>query len=92
MRMIERAAKAAYLDINPDWPGLEWENLAPSERRGYEGSMRAAVKAMMEPSEAMLQAAQKAQRWSPDLGPDIGAGQDVAKWRVMLRAILDEEE
>jgi hypothetical protein len=74
--MIERAAKAAYLDINPDWPGLEWENLAAYERRGYEGSMRAAVKAMMEPSESVLEE----------------GNYELDVWQTFIGAILDEEE
>lgn len=87
--MVERVARATAAEYYE----VPAKNIGPrASNSDFLIWARAAIKAMRDPNEQMLFKAHKAQQWSPDLGPNIGASQDKAKWQAMIDAALNETE
>lgn len=81
MTMIERAARAMYDNVQPDW---EWDDPdAELLRRMYRDNARAAIRALREPSDAVTSAGHDA------LLSHNSAGN---AWRAMVDAVLVEQD
>lgn len=105
MTMIERAARAAYEGHRerfnateaggPEYELESWEDGIEALREDWRQFIRDALKAMREPTEAMLLASDDA--WRAEFGglysksPTRVPGQR-AMWRAMIDAALNEEE
>lgn len=78
MTPIERAARAMYDTVQPEW---DWDDPdAELLRKMYRENARAAILAIREPSEAMREV-------NPSQGQVIYA-EDI--WQAMIDAMLDE--
>lgn len=81
MTMVETVARAIYEGRNG--AGCRpWSRLPRSHREPYLGDARAAILALREPSEAMLQAA-----WD-----NVPTGATAGTWKAMIDAILSEDD
>lgn len=85
MNPIERAARAMYETVQPDW---DWDDPdAELLRQMYRANARAAIAALHDPSEAMLMAAA---RLDPGMSPDA-AIRGALYWKAMLGAALEQD-
>lgn len=75
--MVERVALALWLD---EFPDCIWESCPERTREDYRGHARAAIEAMREPTEGMLNASRAAAEF-------IVVGQE---YREMIEAALSE--
>lgn len=98
MTKIEEAARAAYADITrvveivrPGSPFIKWDSLPEEQRQIMLSTLRAALKVLREPSEAMT-----SKCWSATVEGDgeggcwIGPSGTADLWRSMIDAILEE--
>ena len=88
---IERAAKAMYDVVQPDW---EWDDPdAELLRRMYRENALAAIAALREPDEFMIQAgAEIARHIGPDESDDAFLHDAANIWRLMVDAALAERK
>jgi hypothetical protein len=99
--MVERMARAATENANrhkvesgyPYRPELDdWDNLSETARNMRRADMRAAVKAMYEPTEAVVKAGEAAQWdclcWSPEPGEGLDEFDPVPAWQAMIDEAL----
>jgi len=91
MMPIERAAKAMYDAVQPDW---EWSDPeAELLRRMYRENALAAIAALREPDELMIQAgAEIVRHISPDESDDAFLNDAANIWRLMVDAALGERK
>ena len=76
---LERAARAMYDNVQPDW---DWSDPdAEPMRRMYRDNVRVALLAVMEPSEGMIRKGERQRE---------GAG-CVAMWQAMVAAMVQGE-
>ncbi|HEX7852482.1 MAG TPA: hypothetical protein VF503_02185 [Sphingobium sp.] len=89
MKPIERAAKAMYDAVQPDW---DWKDPdAELLRRIYRESARAVIAALREPDELMIQAgAEIVRHIGPDESDEAFLNDAANTWRLMVDAALAE--
>lgn len=84
--MVDRVARAMFDQDHDEG----WDRGEAATKQIYLNNARAAIEAMREPTEEMVDAAHTAQRWSEGFGPDIGKVQDQLKWQAMIDVALME--
>lgn len=86
---IERAARAMHATVKPEW---EWD--APDAeplRKMYRENVKAAIRAMQEPSEAMVDAGADVVRSVNKAESDFAVRDDAKSvWSMMIDAALAE--
>lgn len=88
MTPIERAARAMYDTVQPEW---EWDDPdAELMRRMYRENARAAILAIREPSEAMVRAGGANMDHEGATLPDELEQRASTSWRAMIDAMLEE--
>lgn len=89
MTLIERAARAMYDTVRPEW---EWNDPdAGPLRKMYRDNARAAVRALQEPSEAMIDAGADVVRSVNKAESDIAVRDDTRSvWSMMINTALEE--
>ena len=91
MTPIERAARAMYDAVQPEW---DW-NDPDTEllRRMYRENARVAIAALREPDELMIRAgAEIVRHIGPDESEDAFLNDAANTWRLMVDAALAERE
>lgn len=91
MTPIERAAKAMYDAVQPEWA---WDDPdAELLRRMYRENARAALASLREPDDLMIQAgAEIVRHISPDESSDAFLNDAGNVWRLMVDAALAERK
>jgi hypothetical protein len=91
MTPTERAAKAMYDSVKPEW---EWSDPgAEFLRRMYRDNVRAAIAALREPDDLMVQAgAEIVRHIGPDESDEAFLNDAANIWRLMVDAVLSERE
>lgn len=89
MTPIERAARAMYDAVQPEW---DWNDPdAELLRRMYRENARVAIAAIREPDEFMAQAgAEIVRHIGPDESDDAYLNDAANTWRLMIDAALGE--
>ena len=91
MTPIERAARAIYEAVQPEWHWNDPE--AELSRRMYRKNARAAIAALREPDDLMMQAgAEIVRHIGPDESEDTFLNDAANTWRLMVDAALAERE
>jgi hypothetical protein len=87
---IERAARAMYDTVDPEW---EWDDPeAELLRRMYRENAKAAILALKEPSEVMVDAGADVVRNVNTAESDFAVRDDTKSvWNMMIDAALGEE-
>lgn len=90
MTLIERAARAMYDTVQPEW---EWDDPdAGPLRKMYRDNARAAIMALQEPSEEMIDAGADIVRSVEKAESDIAIRDDTKSiWSMMIGAALEED-
>jgi len=91
MTPIERAAKAMYDSVQPEW---DWNDPdAELLRRMYRENARVALVALREPDDLMIRAgAEIARHVGPDESDDAFLNDAADTWRLMIDAALNRRE
>lgn len=91
MTPIERAAKAMYDAVQPEW---DWNDPdAELLRRMYRDNARVAIAALREPDELMIQAgAEIVRHIGAEESEDAYLNDATNTWRLMIDAALAERE
>ncbi|MCI4589346.1 hypothetical protein MOK15_04450 [Sphingobium sp. BYY-5] len=87
MTPIERAARAMYDTVQPEW---DWDDPdAEMLRRMYRENARAAIAAIREPDPYILEAGMEIMRnLGPDEADEARTGDAANIWRLMIDAAL----